>query len=131
MPVREMSTMREIHRQDFVARFNCGEINRHVRLGAAVRLHVHMLCAKQSLGAIDGELLGHIDIFAAAVPTLLGITFRVFVCEHAALRFHHRPAREILRCDQLDVFALPFFFGRDRVENLRINAAQTTAWAGR
>ena len=123
MAVRKMAAMREIHRQDFVARFNRGEINRHVRLRAAVRLHVHMLGAEQTLGAIDRQLLDHIDILATAVPALLRITFRVFVGQHAALRFHDRAAREIFRSDQFDIFALPFFFGHNGVVNLRINFA--------
>ncbi len=46
MPVRKMATVREIHRQDFVARFNRCEINRHVRLRAAVRLNVDVLRAE-------------------------------------------------------------------------------------
>ena len=70
MPVGEMAAVREIHRQDFVARFHHGEIDRHVRLRAAVRLHVHVLRAEKPLRAIDRELLGHIDIFAAAIPAL-------------------------------------------------------------
>ena len=122
-----MAAVREIHGQNLVARFNGGEIDRHVRLRAAVRLHVHVLGAEQSLGAIDRQLLDRIDILAAAIPAFLRITFGVFVRQHAALRFHHRAAGEIFRRDQLDVFALPFFFRADRVENFRIDLAQTAA----
>ena len=79
MPVGEMAAVGEIHRQDFVARFNGGEINRHVRLRAAVRLDVDMLGAEETFRAIDRELLDDIDIFAAAVPAFPGITFGVLV----------------------------------------------------
>ncbi len=85
MPVREMAAVGEIHRQDFVARFNGGKIDRHVRLGAAVRLDVHVLRAEQSLGPIDGKLFGGVDIFAAAIPAFLRITFGVFVRQTRSL----------------------------------------------
>ena len=75
----EMAAVREIHRQDLVARFDGREINGHVRLRAAVRLHVDVLGAEESLGAIDRELLDDIDVFAAAVPTFSRITFGVLV----------------------------------------------------
>ncbi len=86
-----------------------------------------MLAAEESLGAIDRQLLGDIDIFAAAVPAFSRITLGVFVREDAALRFHDRAAGEILRGDQFDVFALPFFFRGDRIEDFRIDSAQRFA----
>ena len=90
-----------------------------------------MFGAEQSLGSIDRKRFDDIDIFAAAVPAFARITLGVFVGQHAALRFHHRAAGEIFRRDQLDVFALPFFFGDDCVVNLRVDFAQTAAWSAR
>ena len=127
MPMGEMAAMREVHGQDFVARFKHGEINGHVGLRAAVRLHIDVLRAEESFGAIDGQLLGNIHILAAAIPAFPRITFGVFVGQHAALRFHDRAAGEIFRRDQLDIFALPFFFRGDGVENFRIDSAQSIA----
>ena len=75
----EMAAMGEIHRQNLVAWFEHREIDRHVGLRAAVRLNVHMVAAEQSLGAIDRQLLGNIDIFAAAIPTFPRLAFGVFV----------------------------------------------------
>ena len=40
---------------------------------------------------------------------------------------HHRPTREIFRGNQFDVFTLPFFFRGDRIENFRIDSAQSIA----
>ena len=68
MTVREMAAVREIHGQNLVARFQHREIDRHVRLRAAVRLHIHVLAAEKSLRAIDRQLFRGIDIFAAAIP---------------------------------------------------------------
>ena len=53
MSVREMAAMGEIHRQNFVARFQHRKINRHIRLRAAVGLHIDMLAIEESLRAID------------------------------------------------------------------------------
>ena len=121
MPVGEMTAVREIHRENFVARLNRGEIDRHIGLRTAVRLDVDMLGAKESFRAVDGQLFGHIDIFTAAIPAFARVTFGVLVREHAALRFHHRAAGEVFRRNQLNIFALPFFFCLDRVENLGID----------
>src|SRR5207247_11428923 len=70
MSVGEMAAVREIHCENFVARLQHREINGHVRLCAAVRLHIHVLASEESLGAIDRQLLGSIDILATAVPAL-------------------------------------------------------------
>ncbi len=127
MSVGEMTAVREIHRQNFVARFNCGEINGHIRLRTAMRLHIRVLGAEQQFRAIDRELLDRVHIFAAAVPAFFRITFGVLVREHAPLCFHHRAAGEIFRRDQFDIFSLPFFFRADGVEDFRIDRAQTAA----
>src|SRR6266550_6155137 len=55
MSVSEMTAVREVHRENFVTRLNGGEIDRHVRLRAAVRLHVQMLRTEQTLSAVDGQ----------------------------------------------------------------------------
>ena len=122
-----MTAMGEVHCKNLVARFNCCEIDRHVRLRPAVWLHVHVVCAKQSLRAVNRQLLGSIDIFATAIPALSRITFGILVCKNAPLGFHDRPAREIFRRDQLDVFALPFFLGGDGIEDFRIDSTQAAA----
>ena len=79
MPVGEMAAVGEIHREDAIARFNGGEIDRHVGLRAAVRLHVDVLRAENLEGAIDRQLLDDVDIFTTAVPTFPRITFGVLV----------------------------------------------------
>ena len=48
-----------------------------------------MISAEQFLRAVDGELLDHINKFAAAVPALAGITFGILIREDTALSFHH------------------------------------------
>ena len=127
MPVREMSAVRQIHRENLVAGFQHREVNSHVRLRAAVRLHVDVLAAEQAFRAIDRQLLSGIDVLAAAIPAFPRITFRVFVGQHAALSFHHRAAGEIFRGDQLDVLPLAFFFRSNRIKDFGIHFAQCLA----
>ena len=127
MPVAEMPSVREVHRQNFVPRFNGCEIDSHVRLCAAVRLHVYMLAAEEPLRAINGQLLSNIDILTAAVPALSWITFGIFVRENTALRFHYRTAGEIFGGNQFDVFPLARFLRDDHIENFRIDSAQRLA----
>ena len=59
-------------------------IDRLVGLRAGVRLHVGVFGAEQLLGAVDGELLGDVDVLAAAVVALAGIAFGVLVGELAS-----------------------------------------------
>jgi len=79
---------------------------------------------KSFFGPIDGQLLGLVDIFTTAVPTLARIAFGILVGEHAALNLHHGRAGEILAGDQLDVLELAGTFVADDVGDLRINGGE-------
>jgi hypothetical protein len=79
--VRQVAAVRQVHRQDGVARLQLGEVHRHVRLRAGVRLHVGVLRPEQRAGAVDRELLGDVDMLAAAVVAPAGIALGVLVGE--------------------------------------------------
>ena len=138
MPMGQVPAVGQVHGENLVARFYGGKVNGHVSLRSAVRLNVDVFRAEESLGPVDGELLRDIDIFAAAIPPFPRISFGILVSQNAALRFHDRPAREILRSDQFDILTLPFFFRTNDIEDLRIDAAKRFAvnarwcpgWAG-
>ncbi|MNR44209.1 hypothetical protein D3C85_1629200 [compost metagenome] len=66
------------------------------------------------LGAVDGQLLGDIDVLAAAVVALAGIALGVLVGQLAALRLHHARAGVVLGGDQLDVVFLALRLGLHR-----------------
>ena len=106
MSVCQMPAMREIHGQNLVTWFEHGEIDRHVRAGAGVRLHVRMLCAEELLGAVDGKLFRDVDVLAAAVPALARVPLGILVGQHATLRLHDGGTGEVFRGDQLDVIEL-------------------------
>jgi len=78
-----------------------------------VRLHVGGVGAKELLEAVDGQLLGHIDVLAATVIALARVAFGVFVGQLRALCRHHRWAGVVFAGDELDVLLLAQVFGLD------------------
>nr|GFB67140.1 hypothetical protein [Tanacetum cinerariifolium] len=59
-----------------------GQVNGAVGLGAGVWLNVGVIGAEQLFGAVDGQLLNDVDVFAAAVVTLAWVTFGVLVAAY-------------------------------------------------
>jgi hypothetical protein len=80
--------------------------------------------AEQFLQAVDGQLLGDIDVLAAAVIALAGIAFGILVGQLRTLRGHHRVADIVLRGDQLDMLFLTPIFVFDRLPDLGIHFRQ-------
>ncbi len=89
-----------------------------------MRLHIGEVAVEQLLGAVDRQLLGDVDEFAAAVIAPAGIALGVFVGEHRALRLEHRARDDVLRGDQLDLFALALEFLVDRRGDLGIDLGE-------
>ena len=118
--VRQVSAVGQVEAQHRVARLERGEIDRRVRLRAAVRLHVGELGAEQLLRPVDGQLLDDVDELAAAVVALARIAFGVLVREHAAGRLHHGRARVVLAGDHLQAVVLALDFVGDRGPDVRI-----------
>ncbi|MCY1403791.1 hypothetical protein D9M71_189850 [compost metagenome] len=102
--------MGQAHAQDGVASLQQGQVNGAVGLRACVWLDVGVIGAEQFLGAVDGQLLDHVDVFAAAVVALAWVAFGVLVGQHGALGFHDGWAGVVFRSDQLDVLFLALSF---------------------
>jgi len=79
-----------------VAGYQGGEVDRHVGLGTAVRLHVDMLGTEELFGTIDGETLGNVDVLAASVVSPPRIALGVLVRHDAAGRLENCLADEVL-----------------------------------
>ena len=116
--------MRELERQDRVARLQRRHVDGHVRLRARVRLDVRVLRAEQLLRAVDRRLLDLVDDLAAAVVPLAGVALRVLVRRDGADRLEHGRPREVLRRDQLDLAALAFELLREQLGDLRIDLGE-------
>ena len=119
-PVGQVATRPERHAENRITRMQSGEVDRLIRLRAGVWLHVRIARAEERLRAIDRELLGDVDEFAAAVVALSRIAFGVLVREHRALRMEHARARVVLRCDQLDVLFLASILLLDRAPDFLV-----------
>ena len=98
--------MVEAEGEDRVARLEEAEVDRHVRLGARMRLDVRVLCAEEVLRAVDRQLLDLVHDLAAAVVAPPRIALRVLVREHRARRLEHGRPREVLGRDELDLATL-------------------------
>ena len=119
--------MVEPEREDRVARLQHGEVHRHVRLRARVRLDVRVLGAEELLRAVDRELLDLVDDLAAAVVAPARVPLGVLVRRHAADRLEHGRPGEVLRRDQLDLAALPVELPAEQPGDLRVELLEALA----
>ena len=100
--VREVAAVRQLEAQDRVARLQQRVVDGRVGLRAGVRLDVRVLGAEQLLRAVDRELLGDVDVLAAAVVAPARVALGVLVRQHAALALQHRLRHEVLGGDHLE-----------------------------
>ena len=118
--VREMAALVKAHPHNGIARLNGCEVRRHIRLRAAVGLHIGVFGGEQRLGAADGEAFGDIHKLAAAVIAPPRIALGVLVGENRALRLQHGWAGVVFGGDKVDVAALPLNFALNGARNLRV-----------
>jgi hypothetical protein len=122
--VGQVAAGRQIHAQEGVARRQQGLEDRLVGLGPRVRLDVGEGAAEQLFGAVAGQILGHVDIFAAAIVAAARIALGVFVGQDRALRLKHRLRNDVLGGDQLDLLLLTAQLALDAAEGVRIGLGQ-------
>ena len=122
--MRQMSARGERHSENCVAGLEQRDKHGLIGLRAGMRLHIGEAAPEQPFGALDRERLGDIDEFASAIISAAGIAFGVFVRQHRALGFQHRPRDDVLAGDQLDLELLAFLFSIDRRSDLRISLEQ-------
>ena len=102
----QVTAFGQAHAHDGVARLQEREEDGFVGRGSAMRLHVGGIRAKDGLDAVDGQLLGHVHEFAAAVVALAGVAFGVFVGELRALGLHDGGGGVVFAGDELNVVLL-------------------------
>ena len=118
--VRQVTAFGQAHAHDGVAGLEKSEEHGLVGGGAAMRLHVGGFGAKNLLDAVDGELLGHVNVLAATVVAAAGVAFGVFVGELRALRGHDGGRGVVFAGDQLDVMLLAGVFSLDGSEDFGV-----------
>ena len=110
-----MPAVGKVHPENLIAVLNRGEIHRHVRLCAAVRLHIRVIGAKQFFRAIDRGLLDNVGPFTAAIVALTRIAFGVFVSKDRARSFKYGFTDKVFRSDKFKPVRLPRDFVIDRI----------------
>ena len=88
--------------------------------GAGVRLHICETTSEKPGNPFDRQIFCDVDELAAAIIALARQAFGILVGEHRALRFEHRAADDVLRCDELDLVALAAELEPHRLGDLRI-----------
>ena len=120
----EVTAVGELEAQDGVARGGDRGEDRRVRARTGVRLHVGVLGAEQALGPVDRQLLGDVDVLAAAVVAAPGVALGVLVGEHAADRLQDGAGNEVLGRDHLEVVALAAQLELQHLGDLRVDLGE-------
>jgi hypothetical protein len=122
--VGEVAAVGEGQAHDLVAGLDHRGERGGVGLGAGVGLHIGELRAEQFLHAGDGQVLGDVDVLAAAVVAAARVALGILVRQDRALGFEHGAGGEVLGGDHLEGVALPGqFIAQDR-RNLRVDLGQ-------
>ena len=124
--VTQVTSRCEVEAQDPVSRLQQHEEHRLVRLRARMRLHVGVGGAEEFPCALDGEALDDVDVFAAPVEAVSGITLQCLVADLVSERLAHRAAHDVLRSDQLDLGALAARLVVERLAHRRIGLGEGT-----
>ena len=122
--MRQMAAGGEIETHEGVARLQQREEHGLVGLRAGIGLHIGEAAAKQLFRPLDGEILGDVDILAAAVIALARIAFGIFVGENRALGLQHGARNNVLGGDQLDFVTLPPEFEFNRLGEIGVGAGE-------
>ena len=120
----QVTAVVEPEREDRVTGLQGCEVDRHVRLGAGMRLDVDVLGAEQLEGAVDRELLDLVDDLAAPVVPATRVPLGVLVGRDAADRLEHGRPREVLGGDQLDLIALAVELATEQLRDRGIDGGQ-------
>src|SRR5579885_3898483 len=106
MPVGQMTSMGQIHAEDRIAGIQYGRIGRFIGLRSRMGLNVNVLGAEEFLSSLAGKIFHCVDMLAAAVISLSGVTLRIFVGENTARGLQNRFGGEIFAGDQLQAQVL-------------------------
>ena len=114
--VGQVATVGQAHAQNGIARAHQCQENSVIRLGAGMGLNIGIIGTKQGFRPLDGQFLGFINEFTAAVIAFAGIPFSILVGQHSALGLHDARAGIILGRDELYMLFLPALLVLNRAE---------------
>lgn len=120
----QVAAVGQVQAEDGVAGLGQREQRGLVGGGTRVGLHVGVLGAEQLLDPVDGDLLGHVDVLAAAVVAAARVALGVLVGQDRALGLHDRDRSEVLRGDHLQRGLLAVQLGVDGGGDVRVELVQ-------
>ncbi len=113
--VGHVTAVKEFEAHERVTRLEESVHDGHVGWAARVRLHIGPVSTKECLGAVAGEVLNIVNIFAAAVVAHAWVAFGIFVGEARAGCFEHGFAGMVFRGNHLEAVILAGdFFSYER-----------------
>ena len=126
--VCQMSAVIQVHSHESITRIHECKKYSHICLSTGMWLYICVSAAEQLHGSVSGKILYYINVLASAVITLARITLCILIGESASHSRHYCLADKVLRCDQLDVFALSVGLSSDRCCNFRIKVFYVRKW---
>ncbi len=96
-PVRQMSTMTQIHPKNLIPSFQHSKINRHIRRTPRIRLHIHMLRPKQFLSPLNRQPLNLITKLIPLIIPTPRITLCILIIKNRTTRRQNILRTKILR----------------------------------
>ena len=117
----QVAAVGQLHTHHGVAGLEQGQLHGHVGLGAGVGLDVGVGAVEELLGPLNGDVLHHVHILAAAIVAVAGIALGVFVGQGVAGRQLNGPAGKVLGGDQLNVALLTIHLRLDGAGHLHIH----------
>ena len=120
----QVSSVSQREPQDLVPWVDHGRQCRGVGRRPRMRLDIGVFRSEQRLDAVPRQVLGHVDVFAAAVVAAARVAFGVFIGQHRALRLKDRTGREVLRGDHFQGVALTAELGGQHRGDLRVHFGQ-------
>ena len=118
-----MSSLRQVHSHEGIARLQQRHLHSHIGLRTGVGLNIGPGASEQALRPVPGKILDLIHDPAATVIAASRKALRIFVGQWAPHCRHHRVRHPVLRCNQFDMAVLPRCFRFDRGCNFRILSA--------
>ena len=85
----EVAAVAQVHAEDGVAGLHEAHVGGHIGLTARMGLDIHVITAKDFLGAVTGDVFHHVHELTATVVTLGRIAFGVLVGHDRTLGLAH------------------------------------------
>jgi hypothetical protein len=124
MTMCQVATVGKIHAENYVVLLEGGHIDSYIGGCAGMGLHVGVFRSKEFLGAIDGQLLDFVGVFAAAIVALAWITFGVLIREDGPHGFEDGFGNEGFRGDEFEPGGLAPGFVAEEVCDLWVSGIE-------